>query len=364
MKRILVVEDDPEIRLNIEAILRMNDYEVLSASNGSIGLELSLQHIPDLIISDVIMPCLDGFGLLKELKKHSETINIPFLFLTAKIETQDFRQGMNLGADDYITKPFNLDEFIHAVKTRLDKQDLNKKIYSRNVDYLRKSLTQAVPLAISRPIDDIIELSEHMHDKYNEISSTTAIDMLNSLKKSAKKLKDIFEKYRLFASLEFVLSSPEDIKNLKSCSTDSAAEIVYSVVDQLSSKYNRTDDISISIKEAQLSMEKEHFRILTYEILDNALKFSDPGTEIIVKSSVNNDGYNMIITNYGPGMTQKQINNIGAYIQFLQKDKHHGGIGLGLAVVNHIIEIFGGNINIESETDYFTSVNVVLPVSN
>jgi CheY-like chemotaxis protein len=105
MKRILVIEDEPEMRRNITTILRLEKYEPMSAANGREGLERARVDKPDLILCDVMMPELDGHGVLSSLRANPETVRIPFIFLTAKGEKRDFREGMNLGADDYLSKP-------------------------------------------------------------------------------------------------------------------------------------------------------------------------------------------------------------------------------------------------------------------
>ena len=122
MKKILVIEDNEEVRENLEEILELYGYDVDSAADGKIGVEKALKSPPDLILCDVMMPRLDGFGVLNILSKKSTTANVPFIFLTAKAEKTDFRRGMNLGADDYITKPFFKDELLAVIETRLKKK--------------------------------------------------------------------------------------------------------------------------------------------------------------------------------------------------------------------------------------------------
>lgn len=122
MKRIAIIEDNHEMRDNIEEMLELADYEVLSAPNGKEGVELVKREIPDLIICDIMMPELDGYGVLYYLSKIPETRGIPFIFLTAKTERSDMRKGMNLGADDYISKPFEEMELLSAIESRLDKR--------------------------------------------------------------------------------------------------------------------------------------------------------------------------------------------------------------------------------------------------
>lgn len=121
MKKILLIEDNDDIRNNTAEILELSNYEVFTAENGKAGIEQALKHIPDLIICDVMMPVLDGFGVLHSLQKNKSVKNIPFIFLTAKTERSDIRKGMELGADDYITKPFTGTELLNAVDSRIKK---------------------------------------------------------------------------------------------------------------------------------------------------------------------------------------------------------------------------------------------------
>lgn len=123
MKKILVIEDNQEVRDNIVEIIALAGYEVLTAEDGKIGAEKALAEKPDLVICDIMMPILDGYGVLHLLTRHEETAGIPFIFLTAKSERKDFRKGMEMGADDYITKPFEGVELLKAVESRLKKLD-------------------------------------------------------------------------------------------------------------------------------------------------------------------------------------------------------------------------------------------------
>ncbi len=142
-KKVLVIEDVPALRDDIIYTLECMNFEVIGAANGIIGVQLAQQHLPDLIICDIMMPELDGYGVLQTLSQIEETATIPFIFLTAKADKSDIRQGMNLGADDYLIKPFTLDELTKAIAVRLTKQAVRKKVESK----LRESETQFRQLA-------------------------------------------------------------------------------------------------------------------------------------------------------------------------------------------------------------------------
>jgi DNA-binding response OmpR family regulator len=123
-KQILLIEDSFEIRDNLAEILELSGYEVLQAEDGKVGVEMAQQHLPDLILCDIMMPKLDGYGVLHILSKSHDTMRIPFIFLTAKAEKTDVRKGMSLGADDYIVKPFDETDLLEAVANRLRKHEI------------------------------------------------------------------------------------------------------------------------------------------------------------------------------------------------------------------------------------------------
>lgn len=135
-KKILLIEDNADVRENTQEILELSGYKVISAENGRVGAALAQTELPDLIICDIMMPELDGYGVLHLLGHSPETATIPFIFLTAKAEKSDMRKGMLLGADDYLTKPFDDVELLQAVEVRLHKNDLLKSKFSRNAEGL------------------------------------------------------------------------------------------------------------------------------------------------------------------------------------------------------------------------------------
>ena len=134
MKKVLVIEDNRDVRENTADILELAGYNTATAENGKIGFKLAKQLLPDVIVCDIMMPELDGYEVLQLLNNNPKTASIPFIFLTAKTEKLDMRKGMNLGADDYLTKPFNDKELLEAIESRLKKHDFLKKEYSKSIE--------------------------------------------------------------------------------------------------------------------------------------------------------------------------------------------------------------------------------------
>lgn len=153
-KKILVIEDNSEVRENLEEILELYGYEVELAEDGKVGVDKALANVPDLILCDVMMPRLDGFGVLNIIAKKPETASIPFIFLTAKAEKSDFRRGMNLGADDYIAKPFYKDELLSVIETRLKKSEKLKQQFDGTAHGLSAFINEARGYEALRKLSD------------------------------------------------------------------------------------------------------------------------------------------------------------------------------------------------------------------
>jgi len=170
MKKILLIEDDNVVRENTAELLRLADYDVVTAENGRIGLEQIKKQHPDLIVCDIMMPELNGFAVLQILSKNKDTKHIPFIFLSAKTEHKDIRKGMNLGADDYITKPFDESELFSAIESRFAK-----------IEIIKENLTNSIPENKSPVKTSSIKNLQQLKDKFFEntdVFSFNAGDMI------------------------------------------------------------------------------------------------------------------------------------------------------------------------------------------
>ena len=155
-KKVLIIEDNNDIRDNVTEILEMAGYTVFEANNGKTGVELAIKNLPDIILCDIMMPELDGYGVLYMLHKHPEMTAVPFIFLTAKAERLDLRRGMEMGADDYLTKPFDDIELLNAIESRLKKKENVHQLYSKSLEQLN---------ALVAPNNGLIELKKIIEER-------------------------------------------------------------------------------------------------------------------------------------------------------------------------------------------------------
>lgn len=197
MKTILLIEDNTEMRENIAEILELGKYKVITAQNGKEGVKYAQEGSPDLIICDIMMPELDGYGVIHLLNMDPRTANIPFIFLTAKSEKTDMRKGMNMGADDYLTKPFDDMELLNAVEMRLKKNERLRKNYENNAESFTLFLDEA------STIKNIGELSKNRKVKnfkkketvYSEDSNPTGVYLLAKGKVKAIKSNELGKEF-------------------------------------------------------------------------------------------------------------------------------------------------------------------------
>lgn len=191
-KKILIIEDNKDIRESSVEILVLAGYDVLEADNGKIGVELAQQHLPDMILCDIMMPELDGYGVLYLLSKNRETSNIPFIFLTAKAERADMRKGMEMGADDYLTKPFDDMELLNTIESRFHKKEKIEAFYSKSFESLQLLTNQNQGLDELKKIiaDRKVKQVRKKQIIYYESDNVTGIYLILSGRVKAVKLSE------------------------------------------------------------------------------------------------------------------------------------------------------------------------------
>jgi DNA-binding response OmpR family regulator len=208
MRRLIVIDDHDDIRENIAEILSLAGYETFTAENGKRGVETAIRERPDLVICDIMMPELDGYGVLHLLRKNAATENIPFIFLTAKTERGDFRKGMEMGADDYITKPFDDIELLNAIEVRLKKYDVLQSKYAsdeKGVSELIKDLSSSGLLNMQLDSYETEDLAKKL-TLYSEGKRPKVLYYLKKGKIKASRVNDDGKEYitNFYAAGDFI----------------------------------------------------------------------------------------------------------------------------------------------------------------
>ncbi len=358
MQKILIIDDDPGVRDQVVKILQYEGFHPINADNGRIGIELARAHGPDLILCDVVMPELNGYGVLVEIRADPLTADIPFIFLTGKTAQEDVRQGMKFGADDYLTKPFNAEDLIAAIHSRLARHATT----SKQMDTLRLNLSRALPHELRTPLNTILGFTELLTNSHR--ASLPAMDDILEIQRvihaSGLRLQRLIENYLLYANLRLLTYEPEKRSKWLQSETMDARMIITHVVSQATEKRRRQDDVMLSLVAATVLISEGHLGKITAELLDNALQFSKPGTPVNVASTISGQEFLLTIADQGCGMAEEYIANLGAYMQFERQYHEQQGSGLGLTIARMLAQLYGGELTIASAPHKGTMVMVTL----
>ncbi|MEX2115284.1 MAG: response regulator [Bacteroidota bacterium] len=360
MARILVVEDEKMQRLMIMTILKSHGYEAIGAENGAEGFELARQHAPDLILSDIQMERGDGYSMLSAIRNDQATSTIPLIFITGMSEMSVMRQSMQLGADDFIPKPFAPEVLLAAVKTRLDKHQKVSLQASKRLDELRASMSITVPHEMRTPLNGILGYSDIMRKQFDNLEPLEVGRMAERIHRNAKRLERLVENYLLYAQMEFHQAEMHK-KELFDSETPEAERSIEQIAVQKASDFGRTADLYLHLSAGRVSVSPKYFSKIVEELVDNGFRYSKTGTHVLVRSENRNDKFLFSVTDQGRGITAEQISQIGAFVQFERQVYEQQGQGLGLTVARRLVELHGGTMEINSEYEKTTTVLVTLP---
>lgn len=367
MVKILVIEDVAPLRNDIVEMLRLEGYEVEGAENGEVGLALAADFVPDLVICDIMMPKMDGYGVLTAMRQNHATRTIPFIFLTAKTERGEVRRGMGMGADDYLTKPFENEELLEAVRARLAHHQTFEEQAQSQLSELRESIVTALPHELRTPLNTIIGFSDMLHIEADTVTAEEVREWSGHIQAAAQRLNRLVENYLTYVRIQALLRDSKRLAKLRAQVTEkphAAAE--YQAV-YIAQRYERASDLTISHGDQGVVAiaESDLIKIMD-ELLDNAFKFSKSGQGVSLTTQVVNrdEGvfYELCVTDYGRGMKPEQVKLVGMYMQFDRLIYEQQGAGIGLAVARALAEMYHGQLTLESEAGEYTRITVLLPV--
>ncbi|MBR8826862.1 MAG: response regulator [Gomphosphaeria aponina SAG 52.96 = DSM 107014] len=365
MTKILVIEDEPQVRSNIKDLLELAEFEPIVAEDGREGVKLAKENLPDLILCDIMMPNLDGYGVLHELKMETTTAKIPLIFLTANAEREEMRRGMELGADDYVTKPFTPRQLLGAINARLEKKAIAFQSMQLQLNALRNNIALSLPHEFRTPLNGIIPSCELLKQCSDSLSPEEIEEIADIILDSAQRLQRMAENYLLYAELELIAHNPEKIQDFnqkeKSCSPKMLVEYTGK---KKAAEVGRKNDLDLELEDANAKIEESYFTTMINELIDNAFKFSRPGTPVKITTQLNEEGLNLCITDLGRGMSSSQLHQVGAYMQFERSKYEQQGSGFGLILAQKIVELHGGKFTIKSIVGQQTSIQIILPVND
>lgn len=358
--RILVIDDERACRKLVCQALTRHGMEVMTAENGQSGVELARSQFPDLILCDVNMEGGDGYMALEALRQDPATAMIPFILMTGLADRSGMRRGMELGADDYLSKPFTVPELLGAVSARLTKHRIQMNLADERLEDLRSHLSTMLPHELNTPLAGILGAGEMLQETPglppNEIA-----ELGKMMVASAQRLQKLIGKYLLYAQAELWRSDPAQPARLQSQRTGVNARMVRQCLEPLAAEMERAADLELRVDDAQATISSDLLGRIMRELVENAFKFSAPGSPVVLAITGKSDGMHLAVSDRGRGLSREAIARIGAYMQFERKVYEQQGAGLGLAIVKQLAELHGGRIQVVSEPGIGTTVEVHLP---
>jgi len=357
MSKILLIEDEINLLESLEIILEASGLETLSATNGMDGLALLHNEATsvDLILCDINLPDITGYDVLKEVKADNELYKIPFIFLTAYADEKDIRTGMNMGADDYMTKPFSAKELIETIKARISVQaaqtkHTEKELNNKWLSILNASFRQE----FFTPINGILNASMMLGSA--EIATCTDADVLINTIKAI--YTSSFRMYRNARNLMLysLISTHQPVSSNSNDFSRSVNNILKEVIGWYHNKVtNNILDISVADNEIPLrGIDYELLSILFTELIDNALKFNNAADKPpYINLSTTESGFIFTITNYTTEVVSFNLHNLQPFTK-MHKDETYIGLGLGLYLCVNIANSIGCHLSLSTHSGVVT----------
>lgn len=342
----------------ISETLDLFGFDAVVAEDGDRGIQLSRERVPDLIICDINMPGLDGYGTLKAMREHPSTATIPFVFLSGSTDRVAIRKGMELGADDYLTKPFTPQELVASVKARLEKQDELQRVSNQKLDELRGSLSLALPHELRTPLNGIMGLAHLMMEDYQQMPPEEILESSRFIHESALRLHRLIENFLVYSQIELMGHESKTLMVAAGSAPIAINDVLPEVCGRVSRNHKREGDLTLVTNEVCLMVPKENLTKIVEEIVDNAFKFSQPGRPVLVNAGPVNGQFQLTVEDQGRGLSMDQVTRIGPHIQFDRQTYEQQGAGLGLFIAKRITELLGGQISLKSTVGRGTTVTV------
>ncbi len=369
MKKILLIEDEAPLRAEVAEWLTFEDFDVVQAEDGLLGVEMAFTHLPDLILCDIMMPRLDGYGVLLEINSNPATVSTPFIFLTAKASHEDLRSGMISGADDYITKPFTRHDLLSAVQRQLDKRAMREQWHEREVQELQNALMQEHEQRIVKaklvgmfshdfrnPLSTILSSNSLLRDYADRLDAQRRLTHLNRIDASVRQLIQMLDDMLIVSqmesgSLEFK-PEPINIDHILNGIVEEFQAINSEVCSLIFENYV-TDTVLADVR---------LIRQIASNLISNAVKYSPLGGEVRVRLEAQDGEYVLTVQDNGIGIEQEDQERLFNAFQRGSNVGRITGTGLGLAIVKEAVTIHKGTIHLESIVGEGTTVTVNIPV--
>lgn len=364
MVRILVIEDEEPILENIVETLEINEYDVIKASNGTDGISYATDHQPDIILCDIMMNGMNGYDVLNHVRKTPEIALTPFIFLTAKSDRDSLRFGMELGADDYIPKPFTAEELLRAVQTRVNRFNEVGEQANEELMATKKQLAHVISHELRTPLTSINMAVQLMSQQLDFLSTNDINDLVHTLGHGTNRLNRLVEQISLFVEAKSGLIDSTKINAISR--PEQLWTLIIGAINHANYFVHRDHNVYINFDARDNGIEiRCYSQFITHalaEIIANAIVHSPTDGQVDITVKQYDKGIRIRIQDYGVGMTPEQTEQaLQDFSQVNREEKEQQGVGIGLPLTKIIVEAHRGRLDIQSAVGQGTRVQVYLP---
>jgi len=363
MAKILVIDDEEDMRLLMCAILARGQHETESAPDGESALRMLATTRFDLILCDISMRGMSGYAVLSRVRELPESAHTPVVLVTGMADLKGMREGMKLGADDYLPKPFTVTELLSVVQTRLAKAQSLRKDAEDRAKSLRSHISLMLPQDLLNPLTGIIGLAGILCDEADTLSHPEAAEIARDIQKSGERLNRQINNFLIYSQIELLSTDPARLQALRSSPPSSLARVLADVATKTAARHNREADLVLAAGHANVIISAQNLEKIVGEIVDNAFKFSNPGMPVKVDSKVA-DGVAVInVHDAGSGMREGVFDSIRSLSRIERFATQEGDSGLGLAIALRMAEIHNGRLYLGETDGTGTHVCIELPLA-
>lgn len=362
---VLVVEDEPVILEIITSLLQEEQYKVLQAPNGQAALALLEDDRPDLIISDIRMPGMDGFELCERVRTNPDFVQLPFIFLTGRDERADMRRGMGLGADDYLTKPFDPDDLLTAVRVRLSRAAETQAAIARAGSGLQDQIIQSLTHEFRTPLSLVVGYTDLLESTGRQLDEDDFESVMHGLHAGSRRLVSLVEDFLLLSKLRTGTIAEEIAQEpLAAVHPDLMVQGVAEQAGGRASARKVTLTVECTAPDVAVRISREHLGEIVSRLLDNAIKFSKRDGGQVTLSTRREEGFWVLgVSDEGIGIREEAHTWLfEAFQQVDRSQMEQQGTGVGLTIVKGLVEAYGGRIGLESTPGIGSTFSVWLPI--
>lgn len=363
---LLVVEDDIHLLQGIRDILEIEGYQVVTASSGVEGLEVlhSMPKPPDLIISDIMMPRMDGYQFFEAVRASEEWLDIPFVFLTAKGEKHDVRLGKRLGADDYVIKPMDPEDLLVVVESKLKRTAEIKDRYDSQVSSIKHNILTILNHEFRTPLTYMVAYADMLNTDAEHLTAEELRAFLHGVNSGADRFRRLVENFIALVELE-TGEARNNFEWRRQPVTD-VRPLCSEVVEMArAAAEERHVELITRVPESvpEFSADYEYLRAALVQLLDNAIKFSDkPNPRVELRVDSDASSVRFAVQDWGRGIEAAEFERIWQPFYQIERAQYEDqGAGSGLAIVRGIVELHGGRVDLQSTFGQGSTFTIILP---